>query len=65
MMINSKLDGHKWKSAPYHWLPTEGRVPNACVGGFGHQVISVVKTVTELSLKRHYVFIDQGVPSPN
>jgi hypothetical protein len=24
-----------------HWLPTKGRVPNACVGGFGDQAMSL------------------------
>ena len=24
-----------------HWLPTKGRVPNACVGGFGDLAMSL------------------------
>jgi hypothetical protein len=40
-MINSRLDEHEWKCAPSHWLPTKGRVPNACVGGCGNQVMSL------------------------
>ena len=24
-LINSKLDGRKWKSTPNHWLPIKGR----------------------------------------
>ena len=24
-----------------HWLPNEGRVPNACAGGFGDQAMSL------------------------
>ena len=35
-MLNSRLDFHEWKFAPNHWLPTRGRVLNACVEGFGN-----------------------------
>ena len=27
------MDFHGWKSTSSHWIPTNGRVPNACVGG--------------------------------
>ena len=40
-MINSRLDFHKWKFAPKHWLPTKEGVPNACVGGFDNQSMSL------------------------
>ena len=40
-MIDSRLDGHEWKSATNHWLPTKERVPNACLGGFGNQAMSL------------------------
>jgi hypothetical protein len=40
-MIDSRLDDYEWKSAPNHWLPTKGRVPNAHVEGFGNQAISL------------------------
>jgi hypothetical protein len=33
-MINSRMDFHG-KSTLTHWLSTKGRVPNACVEGFG------------------------------
>ena len=33
-MINSIVDFQGWKSTSNHWLPTNGRIPNACVEGF-------------------------------
>ena len=40
-MINLRSDFHKWKFVPNHWLPTKGRIPNACVEGCGYQAISL------------------------
>ena len=36
-MINSRFDGHEWKSAPNHWL----RILNICVKGFDDQTMSL------------------------
>jgi hypothetical protein len=46
-MINSRVDFHDWKSASKLWLPMKGRVPNACVGGFGDQAMSLEVCIIE------------------
>ena len=38
---DQRVDSHEWKSAPNHWLPTKRRVPNAYVGVFDDQVMSL------------------------